>query len=198
MKDTKSGIIIVLNGPSGSGKTSIQKEFQRIMMPDLWVKVGIDSLFDQAMPDIIIDTIPFWQSPNPIRWVENSKDSDGNPLVTLHVGSEGEKVAYAMNSAIVAYAAEGCNVIVDYIAYDQAWLTDLEKKCAPFKTYYVGVEIALDILEQRENARGTSSGGHARSHYVGVHGDKKYDLVVNSGEHTVSEIAADIRSHIGK
>jgi len=198
VKDAKSGIIIVLNGPSCSGKTSIQKEFQRIMMPELWVKIGINNLFEQVMPDIIIDTISFWQSSNSIRWIEKSEDAHGNPLVTLHVGVEGEKVAYAMNSAIAGYAANGCNVIVDYVAYDKAWLADLEKKCASFKTYYVAVEIALDILEQREKMRGTFPVGYARSHYVGVYGDKKYDLVVKSGEDTVSEIAAQIRSYITK
>lgn len=198
MKDAKQGIIIILNGPPVSGKTSIQKEFQRIMMPELWVKIGIDSLFDKVMPDINIDTISFWGSPNSIRWIEKSEDAHGNALVTLHVGDEGDKVAYAMNSAIAAYAANGCNVIVDYVAYNQAWLVDLEKKCSIFKTYYVAIEIALDILEQREKARGTSSLGHARSHYVGVYGDRVYDLVVNSGEQTVSEIAAHIRSYIKK
>lgn len=198
MQNSKKGQVIILNGPSSSGKTSIQKEFQRIMMPELWIKTGIDDLFDRAMPDVTVDSMSFWRSPNPIRWVEESKDVQGNPLITLHVGTEGEKVAYAMNSAIAAYAVNGCNVIVDYIAYDQAWLIDLEKKCASFKTYYVAIEIALDILELREKARGTSPHGHARSHYVGVYGDRVYDLVVNSGEQTVSEIAASIRSYIKK
>jgi chloramphenicol 3-O phosphotransferase len=191
-----AGTVIVLNGPSGSGKSSIQKAFQKLMMPNLWVKVGIDNLFDSPMPDINLENLSFWQSPNPIRWVEESQDADGNKIITLLVGQQGKKVAYAMNSAIAAYAQNGCNVIVDYIAYDQDWLRDLEEKLAGFKTYYVAVEIPLETLEQREEARGTSPKGHARSHYATVYGDKKYDLVVSTANQTAQEIAQRLKDSL--
>lgn len=190
------GTIIILNGPSGSGKSSIQKEFQKLMMPNLWLKLGIDNLFDSPMPEITAENMAFWQSKNPIRWVESSQDEQENKIITLFVGPQGEKVAYAMNSAIAAYAKEGCDVIVDYIAYDPAWLKDLEKKCAGFKTYYVAIDIPLEILEQREAARGTSPKGHARSHYNSVYGDKEYDLRVDTGSNSAQEIAAQLKKLI--
>ena len=193
-----SDMIIVLNGPSSSGKSSIQKEFQKLMMPNLWVKVGIDNLFDNVMPDITPENMSFWQSSNPIRWVEESKDEAGNKIITLFVGKQGEKVVYAMNSAIAAYAQNGCNVIVDYIAYNQDWFKDLEKKLHGFKTYYVAVEISLEALEQREQARGTSPKGHARSHYFSVYGDKQYDLKVNSEKNNTQEIAQQLKQLIEK
>ena len=191
-----SGKIIVLNGPSGSGKSSIQKEFQKLMMPNLWVKVGIDNLFDSVMPDITPENMSFWQSKNVIRWVEESKDAEGHKVITLFVGPQGEKVAYAMNSAIAAYAKNGCNVIVDYIAYDQKWLKDLEDKCSGFTTYYVAIEIPLEVLEQREEARATSPKGHARSHHSTVYGDRKYDLTVNTGRSSAQEIALQLKKMI--
>src|SRR3990167_5274922 len=95
----QTGTVIILNGPSASGKSSIQKEFQYLMMPDLWIKVGIDNLFDKPMPDITMENLSFWQSNNPIRWCEMSQDSSGNPIMTLFTGEQGEKVAYGMNSA---------------------------------------------------------------------------------------------------
>lgn len=190
------GTIIILNGPSGAGKSSIQKEFQKLMMPNLWVKVGIDNLFDSPMPDITPENMDYWQSENSIRWVQESQDEQGHKIITLFVGSQGEKVAYAMNSAIVAYAQNGCNVIVDYIAYDKKWFKDLEKKCSKFTTYYVAVKIPLETLEARETARGTSPAGHARSHYLSVYGDRKYDLVVDSGVNTAQEIAQEIKRFI--
>ncbi|MGB8366963.1 MAG: AAA family ATPase [Candidatus Babeliales bacterium] len=195
---TNAGIVIVLNGPSGSGKSSIQKEFQKLMMPNLWVKVGIDNLFDNVMPDITPENLHFWQSSNSIRWVEESKDKEENKVITLFVGEQGKKVAYAMNSAIAAYAQNSCNVIVDYISYDQDWFNDLEKKLHGFKTYYVAVEIPLEILEEREQARGTSPKGHARSHYFSVYGDKKYDLKVNSAKNSAQEIAQQLKKLIEK
>lgn len=192
----KQGTVIILNGPSGSGKSSIQKEFQNIMMPDLWIKTGIDTLFDAPMPNITPENMQYWQMPNPIRWVQTSQDAQGNNVITLFVGQQGEKVAYAMNSAIAAYAKNGCNVIVDYIAYNQDWLNDLQAKLKGFKTFYIAVEIPLEILEEREAARGTSPKGHARSHYSSVYGDIKYDLIVNSAQNSALEIAHQIKELI--
>ncbi len=193
---TKTGIIIVLNGPSGSGKSSIQKEFQKLMMPNLWIKVGIDNLFDFPMPDITPENMNIWQSKNPIRWVKTSKDKDNKNVITLFTGEQGEKVAYGMNSAIAAYAQNGCNLIVDYITYKPEWLTDLQNKLKNIKTYYIAVEISLDILEKREQVRATSPAGHARSHYATVYGNVNYDLKVNSGTDSAQEIVRQIQKLI--
>jgi chloramphenicol 3-O phosphotransferase len=197
-KPAKTGTVIVLNGPSGSGKSSIQREFQKLMMPNLWIKVGIDTLFDAPMPDITPENLSYWQEPNPIRWVESTKDENGNNVITLFVGDQGERVAHAMNSAIAAYAQNGCNVIVDYIAYKPEWFADLQHKLKRVKTYYIAVEIPLDVLEKREAARGTFPAGHARSHYDYVYGTAAYDLRVNSGINTAAEIAQQISTLIQK
>jgi chloramphenicol 3-O phosphotransferase len=195
-ENKNSGTIIILNGPSAAGKSSIQKEFQYLMMPNLWVKVGIDNLFDKPMPDITLENLSFWQSENPIRWVTMSKDSDENNIMTLFTGEHGDKVAYAMNSAIAEYAKNGCNVIVDYIAYKQEWLHDLQNKLANIKTCWVKVEIPLSTIEEREVARATSPKGHARSHYDTVHWDLAYDLKVNSGNESAKVIAQQIKDFL--
>ncbi|MCX5924163.1 MAG: hypothetical protein NTZ68_01950 [Candidatus Dependentiae bacterium] len=192
------GTVIILNGPSASGKSSIQKAFQPLMMPNLWIKHGIDSLFDQPMPDINPENLSFWQSQNPIRWVTMSKDKDDNAVMTLFVGDQGDKVAYGMNSAIAAYAHAGCNIIVDYIAYKKEWIDDLQQKLKGINTYFVKVNIPLDILEQREQGRGTSPKGHARSHYDTVHWDIVYDLQVDSSKQNPTEIAQTIKEFIEK
>ncbi len=196
--ESAPGKVIILNGPSGSGKSSIQREFQRLVMPNLWVKTGIDSLFDMPMPDITPENMEVWQSPNPIRWVESSKDEEGNPVITLRVGAQGERVAYAMNSAIAAYARNGCNVIVDFIAYDQAWMNHLEKELSGIPAYWIAVRISLETLEKREAARGTSPVGHARSHYHTVYGDREYDIEVNSENSSAIEIAQEILEFVSK
>jgi chloramphenicol 3-O phosphotransferase len=190
--------VIILNGPSGAGKTSIQKSFQKIMMPELWIKLGIDSLFDLPLPDISLDNMSYWQSSNNIRWVEEGTDKSNCKTITLLVGKDGEKVAYGMNSAIAAYAQNGCNIIVDYIAYKPEWLNDLKSKLKPFKTYYVAVDISLTILEQREANRGTSPVGHARSHYDTVYGVDSYDLRVDSSKNTSDEIALILKNFLNK
>lgn len=197
-KQSYKSTVIILNGPSGSGKSSIQKEFQKIMMPNLWLKTGIDTLFDAPMPDITPENMNYWQSQNLIRWVETSQDKNGNTVITLKIGEQGDKVAYAMNSAIAAYAQNGCNIIVDYIAYKKEWFDDLQNKLKHFNTFYVSVEISLETLEKREEVRGTSPKGHARSHYYTVYGDKRYDLVVNSEKNSAKVIAEQIKQLIEK
>ncbi|NBP02950.1 MAG: hypothetical protein EBU90_23130 [Proteobacteria bacterium] len=192
----KFGTVIVLNGPSASGKTSLQKAFQKIMAPDLWIKVGIDNLFDKPMPDIEMSELARWQSPNSIRWVTTTQDKDNHNVVTLYTGVEGEKVAYGMNSAIAGYAQAGCNVIVDYIAYKKEWLEDLQQKLAGIKTYYIAVKIPLATLEQREKDRATSPVGHARSHYETVYSTIKYDLELQVEQKSSEELAKEIKKLI--
>jgi chloramphenicol 3-O phosphotransferase len=192
------GTVIILNGPSGAGKSTIQREFQKLMLPNLWVKVGIDNLFDMPLPDVTAENMEQWQTKNPIRWVEHGYDVNGNPVISLFVGDEGQKVVHGMNSAIAAYARNGCNAIVDYIAYKEDWLKDLKEKLADIKVYYVAVDIPLEVLEQREVARGTSPKGHARSHYTHVYGDMKYDLRVNSHTNSAAEIAQQLKELIEK
>jgi len=97
-----------------------------------------------------------------------------------------------MNSAIAAYAKNGCNVIVDYIAYKKEWFDDLQEKLKDIKTFYIAVKIPLDVLERREVSRATSPKGHARSHYFTVYGDKKYDLTVSSEKQSAKQIAEQI------
>ena len=188
------GTVIILNGPSASGKSSIQKDFQYIMMPNLWIKLGIDNLFDKPMPDINLDNLQFWQTKNQIRWVETTQDANQNAIITLFTGPDGEKVAYGMNSAIAEYAKAGCNIIVDYIAYKKEWADDLRNKLKNIKSYWVKVNIPLSILEEREVARGTSPKGHARSHYDFVYWDLKYDLEVNPDKENTTEIAKQIKN----
>lgn len=190
------GTVIILNGPSASGKSSIQKAFQSIMMPGLWIKLGIDSLFDQPLPDITPDNLEYWQSENSIRWVQTTKDRDQNNVIALFIGEQGDKVAYGMNSAIAAYAQNGSNVIVDYIAYKKEWIDDLREKLKGINTYFVKVNIPLEVLEQREKSRGTSPSGHARSHYDAVHWDITYDLEVDSSKQKPDEIAQQIDSFL--
>jgi chloramphenicol 3-O phosphotransferase len=189
------GKVIILNGPSCAGKSSIQKKFQSLMMPQLWIKLGIDNLFDTPLPDITLDTLPFWQSPNSIRWVQTTEDKEKNKVITLYLGNEGEKVIRGMHSALAAYAKNGCNVIVDYILYNETWYDDLCAELAGIKTYWVKVNIPLKTLEEREAARGTSPKGHARSHYDTVYANIPYDLEVDSEKESSHAIAQKIKEY---
>jgi len=190
------GIVIILNGPSAAGKSSIQRAFQRLMMPQLWIKLGIDSLFDGPMPDIDASNLAYWQATNPIRWVQTTSDAHGNTVVTLHVGVLGQRVVSGMNAAIAAYAKAGNCVIVDYIAYEKKWIDDLRAQLRDLPSLWVKVDVPLAVLEERETARGTSPKGHARSHYDQVHWDVRYDLVLDGGKLDPAAAAVRIKEAV--
>lgn len=192
--------MIILNGPSCSGKSSIQKSFQKLMLNNnkSWIKLGIDNLFDKPFPDIVLENLNFWKAKNNLRWIENIFDSFDDPIISLKIGVDGEKIMYGMNSAIAAYAEIGNDIIVDYIVYDEKYKTDLDKKLKNIHHYWIKVNISLEEIEKRELMRNTSPKGHARSIYNFVHNNINYDLVVDSEKNSPEEIAQQIKVFIEK
>ena len=190
------GTIIVLNGASASGKSSIQREFAN-MSRQLWLKVGIDNFFVGLLPEkFIMGPLPEDLKPEEVVMKGIPSTDDRGPLFTLIVGPAGQKVIAGMHRAIAAYASQGNNVIVDYIAYENAWLKDLANVLKDYTVYFVGVDIPLDVLEQREKVRATSPVGHARSHYDSVHAHGVYDLRVDTSKKTAVECAQAIKDFI--
>ncbi|MBN1549430.1 hypothetical protein JW872_02095 [Candidatus Babeliales bacterium] len=191
------GTIIILNGPSCVGKTSTQKALQ-VIMDEPYIKLGVDGLFDAVLPDSInLEVVPEGSfRPEDIRYVAESVDADGVKLISLHVGPIGRAVISGMHHAIKAYADQGNNVVVDYILYDQEWLKELVSILKDYRVYWIGLTISLDELERREQERGTSPVGHARSHYHTVHGPKRYDLEVDAEAYDAKVRASMIKQFI--
>lgn len=175
-KTPQTGTVIILNGPSSVGKSSIIRAFQAQQVTP-WLGMGIDNFFVGVLPP------KFYLEDKPEhRLVMHgiaSEDKEGK-LFTLEVGPEGQKVIKGMHRAIAAYAREGNNVIVDYIQYDPAWITDLKEVLNGINVVWVAVTASLQSIEQREKQRGTSPAGHARSHYHTVHQGMKYDVMLDT------------------
>lgn len=220
------GVIIILNGPSCAGKSTIQKKIQdtfdkffiRVGVDNLFdnplpsaldrmVKVDLDKVdFKELFPEGITEeeiskiTTVYEQRANEskvlIRAGISTEDKEGNPLLILKVGPAGRDVIYGMHKAIRGYADAGCNVVVDYILYEDVWLMDLVNELKNYIVYFVKVQIPLETLEAREVARATSPKGHARSHYSSVYGPNIYDLVVDSGKDSADVIVANIYNFV--
>ena len=156
--------------------------------------VGIDNLFDSVLFPITLDNLDFYKIKNNIRWIESFIGKNNNAVVPLYLGAEGEKVIDGMHDAIVVYAKNGNNVIVDYIMYDETWYYELEKKLYDIKHYWIKMDIDLEILEQREKLRNTSPVGHARSHYFTIHNNIKYDYVLDCNTKTAKELAFELKN----
>ena len=182
-QENKPGKVIILNGASASGKSTLQKELQKLFHTP-YLGIGLDSFFVGVLPerfvvgprldgdiaqDLVMQGIP-------------SVDHEGHRLFTLEIGSIGDRVVYGMHHAIAAYAQQGNDIIVDYIAYKKKWIPDLCKALRNIPVYMIGVDSDLKTLEEREKARGRAFvEGHARSHYRSVHENvgNTYDLRVH-------------------
>jgi chloramphenicol 3-O phosphotransferase len=196
----KSGVVIILNGASASGKSTLQKELQKLF-PTPYLGIGLDTFFVGVLPErfVIGPRLKGDIDPALVMQGVSSTDTDGNRLFNLVVGPVGDKVMYGMHRAIAAYAKQGNNCIVDYVAYKKEWITNLCKTLRGIKVYFVGVDCPLDILEQREKARGRSFvEGHARSHHQTVHEfvNNSYDIRVNTGENDAATCAQQIYNFI--
>ncbi len=187
----KAGTIVILNGPSAAGKTTLQKELQKTLN-ELYLTVGIDGFFDAVLPH----DFPNGQSivgREFVRGVSTSIDAEGHQIITLNIGQAGRRVVTGMHNAFAAYAAAGNNLIIDYILYEKEWLPELMNALKDYKVYFIGVTIPLELLEERERARGTSPVGHARSHYDTVHAHGEYDLEVDTSKMSSQEAARTIK-----
>ncbi|MCI5052772.1 MAG: AAA family ATPase [Simkaniaceae bacterium] len=190
--------IILLNGPSSSGKTTIQKALQEIA-PESYLRIGIDTFFDALIeePDLSsLETEGKFDQYTPqgeyIRGVEQTKDIDGKPIVTLKIGPAGYRIIQGMHRAIAAYCQIGNNLIVDYILYQSEWLSDLKESLKGCTHHFIKVDAPLETIEEREIARSTSPPGHARSHYHTVHNGMEYELELNTLALTPEECARKI------
>ena len=58
----------------------------RISENTVWIKLGIDSLFDNPLPNISLENINFYASENNIIWINTSVDESNNELVIYSKG----------------------------------------------------------------------------------------------------------------
>lgn len=193
----QKGKIIILNGPSAAGKTTLAREIQKTF-DEIYLVAGIDGFFDAVLPPVDAEGKTNIKAKEFIRDIEISKDATGHQVIKLIVGPAGQRAIKGMHRALAGYAEAGNNMVVDYILYEKEWLPDLVAALKDYTVYFVGVRIPLEILEEREKARGTSPAGHARSHYDTVHVYDTYDVEVDTSKLKPEEAAGKIKEFIAK
>ncbi len=199
-KQDNQGVVIILNGASAAGKSTLQKELQQLFSKP-YLGIGLDTFFVGILPQrfVIGPRLENDVAQEMVMQGLPSVSETGHRLFTLSVGPLGDCVMRGMHHALAAYAKEGNNLIVDYIAYKKEWIPDLVNALKGVTVYLVGVDCPLDILEEREKARGRAFvEGHARSHYTSVHQnmDNIYDLRVDTGATSAQELAIKIYDFI--
>lgn len=150
--------IIFLHGASSSGKSTIARALQAAIEKPFW-HVSIDHLRDAG----VLPTARFRSGE--FAW----RDSRQAFFDGFH-------------ASLAAYADAGNDLIVEHILDDQAWLELLTGLLNQHDVLFVGVHCPLNILVEREMARGDRPIGSAEQDFATIHVGKVYDLEVNSLE----------------
>ena len=142
-----------------------------------WLRLGIDT---------------FWNAINE-RWMEHGPRSEEGfrwlPDATIVPGPVGERLAAGMRAAIGACARQGNNVLVDDVFIDPAWLEGWRSELTDLSWLLVGVFAPLEVLEQRERARGNRIMGEARRQVDSIHAGISYDLTLDTATHSPEQCA---------
>ncbi len=160
--------ILFLNGTSSSGKTTLSKRLQD-QLEEVYLHVPLDSF-----------GIMFPQS----KLGDQELCSSAEP-----------KLFAGFYHSVTALVKCGNKVIVDTVAFkhQEQMLLSL---FGSFRVVYVGVKCPLEELERREKERGDRGVGLARHQFSEVHGFLRYDVEVDTHEHSAEECAALIKRFI--
>jgi chloramphenicol 3-O phosphotransferase len=174
--------VVVLNGGSSAGKTTVSRQLQQLLLPETWLRLGVDTLLEALPPELLATG----------SGIEFAADG------SIEVGEGFRRAEAAWARGIAAMAQGGTGVIVDEVllggATSQArWRQALDG----LRVLWVGVRCEAEVAERREAARGDRITGMARSQAESVHLGVRYDLVVDSSraaaEACAEEIAAALR-----
>lgn len=181
------GRVVLLNGVGSSGKTSIAKALQeRAATP--FLHVAMDA-FIEMLPDRLQD------HPDTFAYVPGAEG--GLSSVSIATGPAGDRLLLGMRRAVAAMAAAGNDLIVDDVILGDDGMADYEALLAGFRLHRVGVLCPLDVLEQREHARGDRMIGLARWQFDRVHAGKAYDMTVDTATLSADECARRIAERFG-
>jgi chloramphenicol 3-O phosphotransferase len=174
-------VVIVLNGVGSAGKSSTAKALQRIArVPLLHVSM-----------DAFLEMLPARMFGHPDGYIfETTTDDEGKP----HSGPVLARLMSGMRAAIAAMAEQGNNIVVDDVMFGGDEAEEYRRLLAAFDFHLVGLFAPLEVLEQREKARGDRDLGLARWQYDRVHQRVRYDLEIDTSRLTPAEAAETIRA----
>ena len=166
--------VIVLNGTSSSGKTTIARAFQELA-PGLFLNFSIDSIID-ALPQSARDRI-----------------TAGADISDLRV-PELVKAFYACAGELLTL---GHDLIIDHAITARYHAELLREATHGHRVLLVGIDCPLEVLRQREIARGDRRRGMAEQQARTIHTLVEYDLFIDTSTTSAEEAAARIVAALG-
>ena len=170
------GRVVLLHGTTSSGKTTLARAVQKLS-DEPWVRLGIDT---------------FWNAIDE-RWMEHGPYAAEGFLwtddATIVPGPVGQRLAAGMRAAVAASARAGNDLLVDDVFIDPEWHDGWRRELSGLEWFLVAVVAPLEVLEEREQARGNRLAGEARAQFGVIHDAIEYDLVVDSARTAPEECA---------
>ena len=182
-----SADIIYLNGPSSSGKTTLSWALQGAL-PEPYLYMGIDQII-RSVPIRLNDA---GTASDGFAWLP-STDPTGHPTYEVYAGPFAKKVIRTFKEMALFLDSQGYNLIIDDVSFGAEDVNEWKEVLKDCKVLYVGVHAPLEILEERERARGDRVIGCARGMYSTVHQAPAYDLEIDTHVQTVEENVAKIQ-----
>ena len=177
--------VILVNGPSSAGKSTLCRNLQGALAQPYLV-IGFDDFVFTTPPRYYRGADTAYQEEQDeftaagVRMVRTSADGEP-PAVTAVFGPVFRRLIDGMAPAVRALVDAGSSVIFDHVLHDQDMYDSAQRAFVGLDVFTVGVTCPLDVLEQREAARGDRVIGRARGLAAVVHGFADYDVVVDTG-----------------
>jgi chloramphenicol 3-O phosphotransferase len=186
-------MIILLNGTSSSGKTTIAKILQE-KYEGVLLLYGVDTLVQTAFPEKC-DHPPY----NGQAIKATFREVDGHPHATLTV----MPYMYPVYRTAVEFcrnlSALGYDLIIDEVLFDAGRVTQYFEILDRETVYFIAIKPGLDVVVQREMARGDRVPGLAAGLYDDVyHPLFSHDLTLDTGILTPEEAADKILEYIAR
>jgi chloramphenicol 3-O phosphotransferase len=156
-------MIILLNGASSSGKTTLARALQAKWDSPL-LHLGIDTTIGM-LPAAYVG-----MGPRSCEGFEFYYDADDRgPVVRVRSGPVARKLGASIARTVALLAAEGHDLVLDYVILETKDLVPFLQELGPFRVYFVGVRCDLGTLEARELSRGDRMLNLARPQHGAVH-----------------------------
>lgn len=175
--------VIVLNGVSSVGKSSVAKAVQRIARKP-FLHVQMDDFLAMLPPRAIEEEDGL---------VFHRVDSQ---TINVRSGPIVRRALEGMRYAIAAMAERGNHMIVDDVFFESED-TEYRELLSQFDFRLIGLFAPLDVVRDRELARGDREIGLAQGQFERVHKGQAYDLEVDTSQAPPDAIARKICEAFG-
>jgi chloramphenicol 3-O phosphotransferase len=169
-------LVIFLNGTSSSGKTSIAQALQALH-PTPLLHTGIDTLYTMLPQKALGETS---LAKDGYRYFMKN-----GVLDRVEIGEYAQRLLVCTVPLTQVLLGHKNDLVIDEILFageGRDFLYHYAEIFIDARAYFVKVDCALEILEQREIERGNRHRGLARLQYNHVHNHSyAYDITVNSG-----------------